>query len=88
MRGRVVSGVESCAPPACGMRADHRGARGRAKDWRGEVMATDGLIVGPPPGSIRVVLAREEREGRHLYVAPGRRIPRSRLGASEVWGGV
>ena len=88
MRGLVASGVELCAPPACGMRADHRGASGRAEVWQGKVMASDGVIVGPPPGSIRVVLAREGRKGRHRYGAPGRRIPRSRPEASEVSSGV
>ena len=88
MRERIVSGVEFCAPPAFGMRADHRGASGRAEVWRGKVVASDGVIVGPPPGSIRVVLAREGRKGRHLFGAPGRRIPRSRFEGSEVSSGV
>ena len=88
MRELVRSGVESCAPPACGMRADHRGSRSRAQSWHTEVATSDGVIVGSPPGSIRVVLAREERKERHLYGAPGRRIPWSRSGASEASSGV
>jgi hypothetical protein len=63
MRGLVRGGVESCAPPACGMRADWLGYRIRAQLGSGAGTAPDGSSVGPPPVVICVGLARVGREG-------------------------